>query len=194
MSTFFLTITLRSIKALSHRIDSPKINGLEEQWVRNPALPWYPRTVLTQMVQWAKIKSPLFYSEIKTHWPLDPLEMPTLQHCVFCFSTFYCFFFFLTFKNDVCLPPSLPRFQVSPSVHSSLEPKARNSCLPHRPHFPPLLPSSSLEPSLLWMLLCEFPVWWVKTLGQPNENHTSGHSLQGKSILELTAPPPQTDH
>lgn len=132
-------------------------------------------------------------------WDQDPLTPGPIRDansstlCVL-FFYFLLFFFFLTFKNDVCLPPSLPRFQVSPSVHSSLEPKARNSCLPHRPHFPPLLPSSSLEPSLLWMLLCEFPVWWVKTLGQPNEKHTSGHSLQGKSILELTAPPPQTDH
>jgi hypothetical protein len=82
--------------------------------------------------------------------PWNPLEIASLT---------LPFTFLLFVKIMAPSPPSFHRlWDSSPSVHSYLQLKARNSCLPHCPHFPSLLPFSSLVASLLWMFLNEFPI------------------------------------
>lgn len=160
MNACFLAIILWSIRAPNRRVDSSKVHGLKGWWVRSQTFLWYLCSLFTQTVQGLEMKSLVLHGAVTPKCPWFHYRLSihrSLQHCLY--------FFFLTLKSDGCHPSSLPRCRdSSPYVDSYLEPTARNSCVPHGPHFPSLLPSSSLEPSPLWMFLCEFPICWVKTL------------------------------
>lgn len=97
------------------------------------------------MLKWPKIKTLLLYTKQEQRQQ-QQRHLPEIQSgCLSPFPTLS-----LTFMNCVpLLPPSFRLRVSSPYVHSYLELKARNNCLPHCPHFLSLLPFSSLVVSPL---------------------------------------------
>lgn len=110
----------------------------------HPALP--PMYITRSMAQGLKTGS-LSHTEQGDQNTLDLLEtasLVSLLPIVWVVGGLPWGLFCFTFRNDGCLPSSLPRcWNSSPSAHSYVELKDRNSCLPLSP-LPFIVPTQLL--------------------------------------------------